>query len=230
MRRLRDLVRRLLANPGTRRVVAGVSMAAASLLCTIAEAAGGGGHDAGHGAPHLNLWTWDDQAPPIGWFFFDFFVFIGLLIYLTRKPIAAMFKKRHETIKAAIEEAQAAHANAKAHHDEYRDKLLRVEEDITALTDGAKEDGREAKQRIIEGARNYSSQMRKDTDAVVIQETEAARLRLREEVVAEILRTAQSTIEAELNDKDRKRLLENAIADLEAGSGQFTRIETRSAV
>ena len=87
MRRLRDLVRRLLASPGARRALAGVSMATASLLCAIAEAAGGGGQDAGHGAPHLNLWTWDDHAPPIGWFFFDFLVFVGLLVYLTRKPI-----------------------------------------------------------------------------------------------------------------------------------------------
>lgn len=231
MKRLRELVRRLLANPATRRLLAGASMATASLLCSVAAAAGGGHEPSnGHGAPHLNWWTWDVDAPPVGWFFVDVFIFVGLLVYMTRKPVAEMFKKRHETIKAAINESQAALASAKAHHDEYRDKLLRVEEDVTALVDGAKDDGRAEKQRIIAGARDYSSQLRTDTDAVVVQEIEAAHLRLREEVVAEILRNAHNTIVAELTDSDRNRLLEEAIDDLEDGSGHFQSLEARSTV
>jgi len=53
---------------------------------------------------------------------------------------------------------------------------------------------------------------------VVDQEADLARERLRQELVEEVLRLAQTRIEKELNDDDRRRLLEQAISDLENGA------------
>ena len=83
-------------------------LVAASVLCFAAVAFAA---KAGHGDPHVNWWTWDDHAPPVGWFIIDFVIFIGLIYFLAKKGVVAMFKKRHETIKGAIDAAGSVQAN-----------------------------------------------------------------------------------------------------------------------
>ena len=217
MKKLRELIQQLLGDPRSRRLLAGASAAAVLLLLSgVAYAAEGhGGH---HGQDHINWWGWDDHAPPVGWFLLDFAIFVGLLVYFTKRPFTEMFQKRHDTVKASIEEAQAAHNKALAFQKEYKEKLARVDQEAKALIEGAKKDGAEERDEIIESAQEYAERLRKDTSSVVDQEVELARERLRQELVEEVLRLAQSRIEKELDDDDRRRLLEQAISDLENGA------------
>jgi len=151
----------------------------------------------------------------VGWFILDFITFVGLLVYFTRKPFRAMFQKRHDTIKAAIEEVSANHNRAKAHADEYRDKLARVAEEIERLLAGAKSDGAVARDRIIDGAKQYAIRLRGDSSGVVTQEEAHARDRLRRGVIDDVMRQAESTLRASMTDDDQTRLLDQAIRELE---------------
>src|SRR5690606_16290683 len=117
--------------------------------------AAGGGHGAGE--PHINWWTWDMHAPPIGWFIFDFIVFVFLLVRFTRKPLRATFEKRHHAIKSAIADNEAAYARAKAQFDESRQKLGAVDSEVQSLIAKIKEDGAFERDRIVGTAREYAS-------------------------------------------------------------------------
>lgn len=224
MKRLKDLIRRWLGHPNGRLVLAGGGFAAACLMGGVAHAGGGGvvvGH--GHDDLHIDWWTF-------AWHAVDLVVFVGLIVLLARKPVAAMFQRRHDDLKAAIEQAQSAYNKAKAHADEYAQKLARVDAEVKALVEGATQDGRDERDHIIAQAKDYSQRLRGDTQAAVEQEAEVARRRLRNEMVQGVLGQATALISRELSQSDRERLLEEAIAELENGSGSYAVLEDRSAV
>ncbi|MEZ4270204.1 MAG: ATP synthase F0 subunit B [Myxococcota bacterium] len=123
MKRLRDLLDRLLGNREGRRLLAGLAGATALILCGIARAS-----SAAHGHElHINWWTWDQEAPPVGWFIVDFVLFIYLLYSLAGKSVTSMFAKRHETVADMIAEAKEAHEKAQEHYDWYQNKLKRID-------------------------------------------------------------------------------------------------------
>ena len=220
MKNLRELIQRLLGHRETRRVLAGAMGTAVVLLSVAAHASGGG---EGEHVPHVNWWEWTQKAPPVGWFIVDFIIFVGLLGWLLKGPLTSMFQKRHTEIKDAIEEAQAAHKKAKAHRDEYLDKLTRVDEEIGSLVEGARADGTQTKDAIIRAAKGYSSQLRGDSDAAADQEAQSARIRLKNEVVGAVMTTAETMLDEKLSAEDQQRLLEEAIGTLENGGATLER-------
>lgn len=224
MKRLRGILQWLLGNPGARRGLAGAS--AAFVLCLAGRAWAAGGH--GGGEAHLNWWTWDQHAPPVGWFIVDFVLFVGLLVFLTKKPVAAMFQKRHVTIKQSIDEAQSAFARAQAHYGEYHDKLARVEQEIVALVHGAKDDGIAERERIVQAARDYAERLKKDAESTVGQELRDSELRLRFETVNRIISSAESMLRRELGKDDQVRLLEASLRELENGGTPRPPADARS--
>jgi F-type H+-transporting ATPase subunit b len=170
-----------------------------------------------------NFWGWSMAKPPTGWAFVNFVIFVAGLFWLGRKPVKAAFQKRHETIKKAFGDAQAQHQRALAHHTEYRDKLASITAAEAELVTGARVDGAAERDRIIAAGKDYAERLRHDAVAAIEQERDAARRRLRRQVAGEVLREAEALVERQINDGDRQRLLEQAILDIENGSGDIGR-------
>jgi len=225
MSRLRELVRRLLATPGTRRIIGGISLATASLLCSIARASGTGGH----GEPHINWWGYSQDEPPVGWFILDFIIFCWLLVKFVGPPFKKMLLERHHSVKKAIEENAASHAKALAHHDEYRDKLSMVQEEIRSLVEDAREDGASERDRIVEAATKYAEGLRQDVKGTIDQEVGAAQARLRTDTADTVLQKANSLLQKTINADDKKRLLNVAIVDLEESAERASGSTRRAA-
>jgi len=145
---------------------------------------------------------------------------VALLVYFVKKPLAAMFQQRHDTVKEAIASAQAAHQKAKAHHEEYSDKLGRVDEEIRSLVGGAKAGGAKEHEKILLGAKDYAQRLQRDSVAATDQETQQAHERLRHETVGQVMRAAQELLTESITPEDQDRLLEQAITELEKGAPQ----------
>jgi len=174
------------------------------------------GHGAGHeGAPYVNWFEWSSHAPPVGWYALNFIVFIGGLIYATRKPMQAAMQKRHDTIKATIEENQKAFDIAKERHDTYRTKLAQVDQESRELIDGSKSDGALERDRIIAGARDYAKRLRSDAEGVAKNEEERARLRLKSDIASEALKSAEEMLRRGLTDSDRDRIFDESLRMIE---------------
>jgi F-type H+-transporting ATPase subunit b len=155
------------------------------------------------------------QAPPLGWFLVDFVVFVALLVHFTRRPLKDAFLHRHLAIKKAVADNEAAFAQAKRQFDESRDKLAAIEHDVAGLITRVKEDGQAERERIVHGGRAYAERLKKDSGAIIAQEATSARERLRNYVAERALAQAEAMLVAELNDADRERMLEAAIAEIE---------------
>lgn len=199
---------------GTTRRLAAIGVALSSLVAATATAATEGGH-AGHGAPHVNWWTWDAHAPPVGWFLFDFVLFVGLIVYYTRGPIRAAFKARHERIKKAITDAESLHKAAAGRYEEYRNKLANVEAEAALHVERGRADGRLEQDQILAAAREYAERLKKDAEGVIASEVEKARARLQHQAIEDLLLRTETMLKAELTAKDRDRLFDEAIATIE---------------
>ena len=214
MKRLRKLVQRLLARPEVRHVIGGACAAAVLLFLAPALAAGGGGH---HGSDHVNWWTRDMGAPPVGWFLVDFVLFIGLLVYFLKGPFAKLFAARHDTIKKSIEDAGKALDKARKHHGEYTDKLARVDSEVEGLVQGGESDGKAERERILKSAKDYAERMRKDTETLIHQEFSRAQSDLQRQTALSALALAEKLVKKNINEADHQRLIDSALAELAQG-------------
>jgi len=67
--------------------------------------------------------------------FFNFFVLVGLLIYFVGKPLKGFLRKRHQTVKAQLEETQKTLSEAQAlrvHSDAMRVRRYQTAEELGA--------------------------------------------------------------------------------------------------
>lgn len=178
---------------------------------------GHGGHGGEHGGGELviNWWTWDAHAPPVGWFIFDFVLFVALMVYFLRKPLATAFAQRHNTIKKAVADAAVAHAKASAVAAELGKKRSGAENEVRQLLSQNTADGELERQRIIENAREVAARLEQDAAAIARQEEEKAREKLFAFAARQALDIAEKKLSQELTPADRTRLLEQSLTQLE---------------
>ncbi len=220
MKKLRKLLRRWLGRPGTRRTLAGLTLATCFLATVTAQAGGHGG-----GELHINWWTWDQHAPPVGWFILDFLLFVWLIVHYTKKPIKAAFAQRHQQIKTAIEEAAKAHASASELYEEFQSKLADVEKEAASFAERGREDGATDRDRIIEAGNEYAERLRNDSKSVGDQEEAKAIFRLRRGAAAAVLDRTEQLLRDEISGSDRERLVEEAISDLEKSAPVASKVK-----
>lgn len=184
------------------------------------KAHGGGHHGASEGTPHINLWNWDQHAPPVGWYAVNFLIFVFFLVKFAKKPLANAMQSRHDSIKATIDENQKAYDTAKERHDSYRQKLAHVDTESRELIESSKQDGANERDRIIATAREYAKRLREDAVSVISQEEERARTRLQHDVARAALKGAEDMLRRGLTDADRERLFDQSLQMIEQSEAQ----------
>ncbi|MDF1703014.1 MAG: F0F1 ATP synthase subunit B [Planctomycetota bacterium] len=88
-------------------------------------------------------------------------VFVVLLIVLSKtawKPILAGLKQREDTIRNALDEAEAAHEKAKALIAEYESKIDKAREEAQAIFDEARRDADDIRSQIETDARQRADE------------------------------------------------------------------------
>ena len=186
------------------------------------NAHGAGHHGAGEGTPHINFWSWDQHAPPVGWYAVNFIIFVFFLVKFAKKPLAAAMKARHDTIKATIDENQKAYDTAKERHDSYRQKLAHVDTESRELIESSKHDGANERDRIIATAREYAKRLREDAITVISNEEVRARNRLQHDIARAALKSAEDMLRRGLTDADRERLFDQSLQMIEQSEAHGT--------
>ena len=216
MRRLRDLVRKWIRRHGARQLAAPVTLGLVIFLIASTAYAVGGGH--GGGQPHVNWFAWDDHAPPVGWFILNFLLFVWLLKIAVSKPMVRTFAERRETIKNSIDQASAAHANAKEQYEENSNKLANASGEAAALIAKGKADGGLERDQVVTNANRYGKRLLTDSKTIVDNELMRARRRLQGDAARQALVAAEKLLTESMTAEDRTRLLEDAIGQLETGA------------
>jgi F-type H+-transporting ATPase subunit b len=178
-----------------------------STLLLATEHAGHGAH-AGHGEGglHINWWAFDPHAPALGWLLVDFAVFVLILYWFGRKPMAAFLQNRSNAIRTALEEARQAKAEAEARAAELEQRVKALDGELQQIREDIKRLGENERERLIAEGEKAARRMLADTELQIQNELDRARASLKNQALDEALALAEQQLRAQMTAKDYSRL------------------------
>jgi F-type H+-transporting ATPase subunit b len=151
----------------------------------------------------------------------NFLVVLLVLRIFVYKPLTVHMKKRSDSIREALEQAEKARAELaeiKAQGEEERKRAQREAEDIIA---SAIREAEKARREIIQQAREESKRIIAATQEEVKHEKEKALLELKEQVVSLAILAASKVAEQVVDERTSKKLISDFLdkLDLKSVSG-----------
>ncbi|MBN8539237.1 MAG: hypothetical protein J0L82_02530 [Deltaproteobacteria bacterium] len=171
-----------------------VILAVPGLLIThFGNAAGASGHEGG--------------IPMVLWLqVINFVLYMGLVVYLAKKPLQELFQGRYDGFFSALKKAEAAKAEAEAKRKEIQDRLNKLETTRDESIQKAREEAAALRNQIVEEARSLSSKLKADAEKTAFIEIERAKTELREDLLAQSVIMAKRILTDKMQEQDQKRL------------------------
>jgi F0F1-type ATP synthase membrane subunit b/b' len=148
------------------------------------------------------------------WRFFNLAVFLGILIYLLKKPLTAAFKAKRETIRAELIRAEAEKQAALERLTVIEAKLVGLEAEAQAIRQRAEQEAAAEKLRITEQTEFEINKLRQQAIGEIERKNQLARLELRRFSAEESIRLAEEKIKAEITDEKDARLVKANIQSI----------------
>ncbi|OGP55733.1 MAG: hypothetical protein A2V67_13425 [Deltaproteobacteria bacterium RBG_13_61_14] len=146
-------------------------------------------------------------ALSVGWHLPNFLILVTILWYFGRGPLKEHLVQRRAGLAEAIAEAERQKLAAEDRHQEYREKLDRIGEEMAGLKQAMREEAEREKERILAAARDEAARIRHEAEFTSRQELSKARAALREEAAALTVELAEKVIRQVINDQDQERIL-----------------------
>ena len=148
--------------------------------------------------------------------YFNFGLFVFLLVLFFRKPIAAMAAARRTKFLDASKEAAQALTNAQSQFQNMKTKFDALEAELSSFrVESEQLASDEAKRMVAEGER-IAAQILAETKRLAEEEINRARFELRQEIVAAAKKVAEEKIEAGLPEGDKSRILSTRAQELQS--------------
>jgi F-type H+-transporting ATPase subunit b len=146
--------------------------------------------------------------------FVNFFILLFILQRLLYKPFLAKMQERTAAIKASLDQAQAARAEAVRQQEENEAKLRAAYAEAASIREQALKEAAEESHRHIESAQAQARKLVDDTKAQLDGEVRRAREELRREVSDLAIAVAEKLVRRSLREDDQRRLVAEAIAGM----------------
>lgn len=192
------------------------------------------GGDHGHAADPTAHYNWTDfgysskdvnggtlekgeepMSPPILGMLINFGVVLLILGWKVWPGLQRYTARRHDTIKAALEEAGKLREEARAKLDQYTAQTERAEREIDQMVADIRAGAESEKQRILAEAQAQADAMKRDAQQRINAEIERARAELEREVVAAAIAVAERLIRENANKNDQTQLVDGFIQDIQ---------------
>ncbi len=152
---------------------------------------------------------------PVGALLLNTFILFALIAKLGGPKIQAGLRARKDRIVGGMEAAAKMREEAEGQLAYYEDKLEKIEDEIERIKAQMREQSEAERERILEEAKGRRETLERDARLLIEQELKVAREELFHQAVADAVRTARETIEAQLTSADHERLAEDFLASLD---------------
>ena len=142
----------------------------------------------------------------------NFLILLFILQRLLYRPFLAKMEERTQAIQKALDEAQAARAEAARQQEENEARLRAAYAEAAAIRAQALKDAADEQKRLVDAARAESQRLVETTRAQVDADVRRAREELRREVADLATAMAEKLIRRSLRDEDHRRIVADAIA------------------
>ena len=149
------------------------------------------------------------------WKMINFLVFVGLLVYFLKKPLAEFWVLRSQIIRGKIEEGQKKYAEAKALNESLQARVRELEQEVARMVKNLEEEGELERKRIIEESETLSARMQQEAQRISSQEVIRAKESLKKEAVRLAVEIAEDLIKKNINSDDQQKMAENYLSQLQ---------------
>lgn len=158
-----------------------------------------GGHGAGH---HDVAIDWAEMSAS----FVNFGVWLFLIVWFGRKPLAEFLRNRRASVLDGIEEARRIKEQAQAKYAEYSERIRNLDAELERLRDEVRRGGLEERDRIVAEAAKKAEKMRAEARFLVEQQMKQLRADLMREAIEAAVRAAEEILRKETTPQDHERL------------------------
>ena len=146
----------------------------------------------------------------------NFIVLLLVLNYLLYKPLMGKMQERTTAIQKALEEAQAARAEAARQQEENATRLRSAYQEAAAIREQALKEAAEEQRKLVEAAQAEARRLVETARAQTEADIRRAREELRREVAGLAVAVAEKLVRKSLRDEDHRRIVDDAIAKIGA--------------
>jgi F-type H+-transporting ATPase subunit b len=179
-----------------------VRVLAASVLLLAQE----GGHSGPLGIP---LFVWQ-LANLIG--------FLAVLLYFVARPLTRLFRQRQLDVERRLQEARDLRAEAARLEAEIHERMARLDVELEEIRARGIAEGEAARAELLERAERDAQAVARAADEQITRRLEAAKEELRLLAAELTTKSAAELLSTEINDEDRRRLLEDSVSRLRSGA------------
>jgi F-type H+-transporting ATPase subunit b len=146
------------------------------------------------------------------WTLISFFILLVLLKKVAFPPILKGMKKREETIKQQLEEAQKTKKEAENLLEDYKRQLAEARSEAQKIINEGKSLGENMRKEIVQKAQAESNQIVKRAQEEIELQKQKAILELQEKIADLSIMAATKIINKSLNTEDNRRLVEEYVS------------------
>jgi F-type H+-transporting ATPase subunit b len=146
------------------------------------------------------------------WTLISFFLLLFLLKKVAYPQILKGLKKREETIKQQLEEAQKTKKEAETLLEDYKRQLAEARSEAQKIMNEGKSLGENMRKEIVQKAQAESNQIVKRAQEEIELQKQKAILELQEKIADLSIMAATKIINKSLNTEDHRRLVEEYVS------------------
>ncbi|HEU5250777.1 MAG TPA: hypothetical protein VFW15_12390 [Thermoanaerobaculia bacterium] len=162
----------------------------------------------------LPLWLWQ---------LVNLVAFLAVLLYFVARPLAAMFRNRQLAVEERLREAKALRAEAARLGAEVHERMARLDVEIAEIRARGLAEGETERASLSEKADREVERVRREAEEEIGRRLAGARMELRRAAADLTTGAAREMLAAQITDEDRRRLLDEGVAELSRESGEAAR-------
>jgi F0F1-type ATP synthase membrane subunit b/b' len=140
-------------------------------------------------------------------YFINFFIFAGLLIFILRKPLINIFAARRNQYIASKEEAENLYNNATAENQDISKKISNIARESDDFISNIKKQSVSYGEKLISDAHSQAEYIKKETKELLETEKETYIKETRNKLVAKVVGRAKNELNSEVDSGKRKSYL-----------------------
>ena len=147
--------------------------------------------------------------------YFNFFLFVGLLLYLARKPIAGILQKRAKDFEELQRSALAAKKSADQKLAELNSRLAGLDAEMSKVKEESKKSVEQEAEKIISDAKKFALHLQEDAQRSIDREMQKAMRELRMELWEQVQQKAVAKFREDLQGEAMQKHTNDQIKELE---------------
>ena len=178
-------------------------------------ASGGHGETSGNGGGFTHFYNTYLNYPGFeAWKFINLALFIGLLVYLVKKPVSDVFKAKRDAIRAELIRAEQEKQSALQRLTSAEAKLAALENEKNAVLQKARDEAEAEKRRLAEQTEWDVSKLREQTSGELSRLQKQTFAQLRRFSAEESVRLAEEKLRAQIDNQKDSQLIKTGIASI----------------